>query len=305
MRGHQWWCAIRSLSQILDLCGKARNTLRTYARSLAFYFTFLRQRGLSYERVQIADLAAFVHWLKRMDRPMGPNCWMRTRSHRTINMHVGVVSGFYDHAWRTDQIDHDLNEKLRGQMPGCYRPYKAFLHHLGAYLEVMVAKGRKMDTLRGTITACAAPLQRYVDRHHGATDLRDLDAEDIDAYLTDRARVSDGEADQRAARAAQSEAARFVRFLEQRRDAGDPLIPAGFSIYPFRRRIALVAGQVPFRHAATGAALLPASLVAGALWDRVGPGAPFGYGAALAGLAVFLLLMTRSTLVSEEAGSRT
>jgi DNA-binding beta-propeller fold protein YncE len=39
----------------LDLCGKARNTLRTYARSLAFCFTFLRQRGLSYERVQIAD----------------------------------------------------------------------------------------------------------------------------------------------------------------------------------------------------------------------------------------------------------
>jgi hypothetical protein len=55
----------------LDLCGKARNTLRTYAGSLAFYFTFLRQKGLAYERVQIADLAAFVHWLKRTDRPKG------------------------------------------------------------------------------------------------------------------------------------------------------------------------------------------------------------------------------------------
>ncbi len=47
-------------------------------------------------------------------------------------MHVGVVSGFYDYAWRTDQIDRDFNEKLRGQAPGSYRPYKAFLHHLGA-----------------------------------------------------------------------------------------------------------------------------------------------------------------------------
>jgi MFS family permease len=56
---------------------------------------------------------------------------------------------------------------------------------------------------------------------------------------------------------------------------------------------------------ATGAALLPASVVAGALWDRVGPGAPFGYGAVLAGLAVMLLLMTRSTLVSDEVASRT
>jgi hypothetical protein len=54
-----------------------------------------------------------------------------------------------------------------------------------AYLEVLVAIGRKMDTLRGTITACATLLQRYADRHPGATDLRDLAADDIDAYLAD------------------------------------------------------------------------------------------------------------------------
>jgi integrase len=42
-----------------------------------------------------------------------------------------------------------------------------------------------------------------------------------------------------------------MRFLEERRDAGDPLIPAGFSIYPLRRRIALLSGHVLFRNAAT------------------------------------------------------
>lgn len=42
---------------------------------------------------------------------------------------------------------------------------------------------------------------------------------------------------------------------------------------------------------ATGLALLPASLIAGALWDRVGPSAPFFYGAALAGIALLLLLV--------------
>jgi MFS family permease len=47
---------------------------------------------------------------------------------------------------------------------------------------------------------------------------------------------------------------------------------------------------------ATGAALLPASLVAGELWDRVGPWAPFAFGGALAGLAVALLILTRSVL---------
>ena len=49
---------------------------------------------------------------------------------------------------------------------------------------------------------------------------------------------------------------------------------------------------------ATGAALLPASLVAGGLWDGVGPWAPFAFGAALAGLAVALLMLTRSVLTS-------
>src|SRR5579859_2998630 len=63
--------AIARYLKCLDLCGKARNTLRTYAGSLAFYFTFLRQKRLEYERVQITDLAAFVHWLKRTDRPRG------------------------------------------------------------------------------------------------------------------------------------------------------------------------------------------------------------------------------------------
>lgn len=41
---------------------------------------------------------------------------------------------------------------------------------------------------------------------------------------------------------------------------------------------------------ATGLALLPASVIAGALWDRVGPSAPFLYGAIMAFLALILLL---------------
>lgn len=41
---------------------------------------------------------------------------------------------------------------------------------------------------------------------------------------------------------------------------------------------------------ATGFALLPSSLIAGALWDRVGPAAPFFYGAALAGMSLLLLI---------------
>lgn len=47
---------------------------------------------------------------------------------------------------------------------------------------------------------------------------------------------------------------------------------------------------------ATGLALLPASLIAGALWGRAGPAAPFFYGAALAGSSLMLLLLTSRAL---------
>jgi hypothetical protein len=145
-----------------------------------------------------------------------------------------------DHAW---DLRHDHADLLR-QAPVRHTRLHfdvvppPFRSAVIAYLELMVARGRKMDTLRGTITACATLLQRYVDRHPGATDLRDLGAADIDAFLVDRARGAEGKVDERSARAAQSEAARFLRFLEQRRESADPLIPEGFSTYPLRRRIA-------------------------------------------------------------------
>jgi MFS family permease len=46
---------------------------------------------------------------------------------------------------------------------------------------------------------------------------------------------------------------------------------------------------------ATGLALLPASLVAGLLWDRVGPSAPFFYGGVMAASAALLLTIDRGT----------
>lgn len=51
-----------------------------------------------------------------------------------------------------------------------------------------------------------------------------------------------------------------------------------------------------------GLALLPASIVAGALWDRVGPAAPFLLGAALAALAAVLLAALLP--LSREKGDR-
>ena len=54
---------------------------------------------------------------------------------------------------------------------------------------------------------------------------------------------------------------------------------------------------------ATGVVLLPASVIAGALWDGVGPRAPFAFGAALAGLAAVLLVMLSSSLTTRSEAS--
>lgn len=44
-------------------------------------------------------------------------------------------------------------------------------------------------------------------------------------------------------------------------------------------------------YAATGLALFPASVIAGLLWDHIGPWAPFAFGAGWSGLATLLLLL--------------
>jgi MFS family permease len=41
-------------------------------------------------------------------------------------------------------------------------------------------------------------------------------------------------------------------------------------------------------HMVVGVAILPASLIAGFLWDRIGPSAPFWFGAGMAALATVL-----------------
>jgi predicted MFS family arabinose efflux permease len=54
-------------------------------------------------------------------------------------------------------------------------------------------------------------------------------------------------------------------------------------------------------NAAVAVAILPASVVAGLLWDAVGPPAPFWFGAACALIAVLLLAIVRPIRAAQHA----
>jgi integrase/recombinase XerD len=124
----------------LNAIGRARNTLRSYAQSLALYFTYLAQEHLEYQQVTLDDLGGFVLWLKNPYRslkvlPVRPLTQARTNT--TINGCITAVAGFYDYLWRQDELDTDLNAKTRTYLPARSRSYKSFLHH--------IAKGKLVE----------------------------------------------------------------------------------------------------------------------------------------------------------------
>ena len=131
----------------LDAIGRARNTLRSYAQSLALYFTSLAQQKLDYQHVTLDELGGFVLWLKNPYQslkvlPVQPVAQARTN--RTINLIITAISGFYDYLWRQDDLAVDLNEKTRTYLPARTRSYKSFLHHIskGKLIEKNLLKQR-------------------------------------------------------------------------------------------------------------------------------------------------------------------
>jgi integrase/recombinase XerD len=54
----------------------------------------------------------------------------QARSNRTINHTLTVVRGFYDYHWRMDEVSTNVKEKTTTTLPGRFKRYKGFLHHL-------------------------------------------------------------------------------------------------------------------------------------------------------------------------------
>ncbi len=117
----------------LDRIGSARQTLRSYAAALRLYWEFLSQEHLDWQQITLDDLSQFVLWLKL---PSGSLKVLpaypveQARSNRTINHTLTVIRGFYDYHWRMEEISSNLKDKTTTSLPGRFRRYKGFLHHI-------------------------------------------------------------------------------------------------------------------------------------------------------------------------------
>jgi len=117
----------------LDRIGSARQTLRSYAAALRLYWEFLCQEYLDWQQITLDDLSQFVLWLKLPSgslKVLPASPVEQARSNRTINHTLTVVRGFYDYHWRMEEISSNLKGKTTISLPGRFRRYKGFLHHI-------------------------------------------------------------------------------------------------------------------------------------------------------------------------------
>src|SRR5712692_8125141 len=117
----------------LDGLGSARNTLRSYAAGLRLYWEFLSQERLDWQHMSRGELSRFVLWLKLPSgslKVLPAHPVEQTRSNRTINHTLTVVRGFYEYQWRMEEISTNVKEKTTTTLPGRFRRYKGFLHHI-------------------------------------------------------------------------------------------------------------------------------------------------------------------------------
>lgn len=111
------------------------NTLQTYCTALKFYFTYLEQIDTDYQQVSFEKLSNFVAWLRNpyeSTKVVPHKTAKATRSEKTVNTYLTVVTSFYDYLYRNDLVDSDIVEKLMKKMfvGAGGNGYKGFLHHV-------------------------------------------------------------------------------------------------------------------------------------------------------------------------------
>lgn len=105
---------------------RSPNTIRGTAHRLKLFWEYLRDEHLCWREITIAQLAAFIPWLRRFDSTVisiAPGIARRTNA--TIDLTLGAVYGFYSYHMRLGTLPdlplYQLTRPYRGK-------YKPFLH---------------------------------------------------------------------------------------------------------------------------------------------------------------------------------
>src|SRR6266480_6160760 len=117
---------ILSYLAFLDDLGRSPNTRRATAHHLKLFWEYLRDEHLSWTEIDIAQLAAFITWLRRSEAEViSIESKPARRTNATIDQILGAVHSFYQFYMRLGTIPelplYQLSMLHR-------RRYKPFLH---------------------------------------------------------------------------------------------------------------------------------------------------------------------------------
>jgi len=107
-------------------CERSPNTVEAYAHDLRAFWTFLGERGLRWDQVDVLELGEFAAWARRPAANVVVLAEEAARlSARTVNRMLSGVVGFYEFQARLGStLAQDLVVKTRSGRGG----YKPFLH---------------------------------------------------------------------------------------------------------------------------------------------------------------------------------
>lgn len=105
---------------------RSPNTIRASAHHLKLFWEYVRDEHLTWTKIDVAQLAAFITWLRQRDPAITSIAVQPARrTNATIDLILSAVHGFYDYHIRLKAVP-DLPLYRFLQMP--HRRYKPFLY---------------------------------------------------------------------------------------------------------------------------------------------------------------------------------
>ncbi len=137
--------------EFLRVQGTSPNTVKSYARALALWWTYLHAFSLAWDKLSIADVGGFLAWLRTGDGPRVPSIEPRESrfAESTISTRLrGVTSCYRFHEMNGVSLGGDLMRVVHGDRAA----YKPMLEHVAR------KKGRQRAVIRVRTARTAPPV---------------------------------------------------------------------------------------------------------------------------------------------------